>query len=504
MKVNKLEGIRNFKNFLFLTHKYLRLPNPTKFQYQLCDDLTSGDDRLLIEAFRLASKSHIASIWCLWLLYWDNELKILIVSATNKRAANFVRFSKSTIALCPFMAHMRASKEQRDEATSFDVEGCLPSHTPSLCAKSILSQITGDRAHVIICDDVESSVNSLNNEGRTKLLELSTEVENIIHENGTILWLGTPQTASSIYNSLPDKGYLLKKYPWFKKDGSRNEVERFSDDNIAKRRKSMGESKFQLHWMLNTDLADQDKFPLKLADLLVDSTFTRTKVKEEYKRSETPHTIQIPEAKGKDRVYTCGSYGYTVPMTRVVLALDPSGGGDEFAWTVAGTRNGYVFALANGAWDTGLNRNVVRDIQALIKKFAVNQIVLETNYGGDTLIQLLKPNVAVPIIPIKNTKIKEHRIIGTLEPLLNQRKLVVTDTFLQDTKMIGQFCNITYDKGSLKEDDRIDSLEMAVSALNENLNINLQAIKNAEHEHRLQKELDSMSGGSGNRNWING
>ena len=67
---------------------------------------------------------------------------------------------------------------------------------------------------------------------------------------------------------------------------------------------------------------------------------------------------------------------------------------------------------------------------------------------------------------------------------------------------MNQFCNITHQKGCLKMDDRLDSLEMAIAALTENLNINLAEIKRAECEERFYKELSSIIGGGRNHNWV--
>lgn len=501
--MKRLDQLRDFRNFLYMCHKYLQLPDPTELQYTVCDDFTSDEDRLLIEAFRYMSKSHIASLWCLWMMYWDTEVKILVMSGGQDRASNFVKFCKSVMELCPFLSHMRPDKKQRAEATSFDISGCLPSHTPSLCAKSVGSQIVGSRADHIICDDVEYNLNSMNATQRAKLSLLSSEVANIISTVGTIRWLGTPQTSSSIYNSLPAKGYLLKKYPIFDRDGVNQEPLRFPNSDIERRRLELGESQFQLHWMLNTDLTDESKYPLHINELIVNEDFTNKICREEYVKTTIPLRIPIAEAKGSDCAYESKFKGYEVPMTKVILALDPAGSGpDEFSWVVAGTRNGYVFILDHGGWDTGLNSAVIRNIQGLIKKYDVNETFVEENYGGPALISLLKANMRGKLTPFKNSKQKEKRIIGTLEPILNQRKLVVKKDFIRDPIMMAQFCNITEEKGSLQHDDRIDVVEMACAALTDNLSINLREIRRSEAEYRMQKELDSMTGNSSNSNWM--
>lgn len=504
-QVKELEN--SFKNFVYACHKYISLPNPTDFQYGLCDVLQNApteEDRLCIQAWRGASKSHIVALYCVWILYKNKEEKILVVSATEKRAIKFVKFCKQVIHTCPFLSHMIA--KEKGLASCFDVKGCVPSQTPSLQAKGITAQITGDRATTIIADDLEIATTK-SVEARDKIEELSSEFEDILVPdlpNTLICWLGTPHSSSSVYNRLPNKGYSVRKYPIYV-NGVNQEPTRFPDELLEKRRLSKGDSLFQLQYMLSTSLVDKEKFPLKLGDIIYSNEFNHETCSEEYVRTDIKAGVKVNEAKGTDLTYSSISKGHKIPMSRVVMSLDPAGGGnDEFAWTIAGTRNGYIFRIDGGAWHTGLNRNVLMDIKSLISKYNVNDLVVEINYGGDTLVQLLKQEVNINIIPIKNTKQKESRIISTLEPLLNQRKLVVNDTFFEDKELLNQFCNITPERGALKMDDRLDSLEMAVSELNESLSLNLERMKEMEEDRRLEANIRKYSRlGRKKANWSN-
>lgn len=498
------ELAKDFRNFVFAVHPYLNLPKPTKLQYELCDIMQKEEEeRQLLMAFRGCSKSHLAALWCAWLLYKDPNEKILVISATGDKARKFVAFTKKVIQVCPFLSHM-ISKE-KGLSYSFNVAGADPSQDHSLTAKGLTATITSARCTKCILDDIETSNNSMNLEARDKIEYLSAEVEDLLIPEfvNKILVLGTPHSASSYLNRLPSKGFERYKFPVFDSEGNSIEPTRFTNEMLEKRRKSKGDSLFQLQYLLSTNLADKDKYPLKLSDLIYSSEFNAAQCKEEYIRTDVYAGIKVNEAKGRDAVFTSTTKGFKVPLQKRVLALDPSGGGDEFAWTVAGTRNGYIFRIDGGAWSTGLNRNVLTDIVNLISKYRINELVVETNYGGDTLVQLLRQKVKIPIIEVKNTKNKEARIIGTLEPLLNQRKLVVDENFFRDKTLVDQMCNITHDKGSLKMDDRLDSLEIAVASLNESLATNLERMKDLEYQRRLDKELENLSGTSSNPNWMN-
>jgi len=285
MKNNQIDELKDFKNFVFLTHKFLRIKPPTNVQYQICDALVAGDSLLSLQAFRGIGKSHLASLYCLWKGYWNHEVKILIVSATSKRAAEFVKFCRDTINLCPFLHHMKPGKSQRDLSYSFDFSDCLPSQTPSIEAKGITSQITGSRANIIIADDLEVSINSLSAEAREKLESLSREFVSILMPEGNTIYLGTPHSSSSIYNRLPGLGYKLVKFPAYDESGEATEPLRFPADALEMRKKLMGESEFQLQYMLDTSLADKDKFPLKLSDLIVTEEFDGKTCREQWKKT---------------------------------------------------------------------------------------------------------------------------------------------------------------------------------------------------------------------------
>ena len=47
--------------------------------------------------------------------------------------------------------------------------------------------------------------------------------------------------------------------------------DRFDNDDLLEREASMGRSNFMLQFMLDTSLSDSEKFPLKMADLVITS-----------------------------------------------------------------------------------------------------------------------------------------------------------------------------------------------------------------------------------------
>jgi hypothetical protein len=497
----QIEELRDFRNFAFLVHHYIGLPEPTPLQNEMALSLEDSPERYCLQAFRGCGKSHLSALYALWCLYWDPEEKILVVSATGKRAAEFVKFCKETILVCPFLEHMKPGTTQRDLAYSFDVHGCLPSQTPSLEAKGITSQITGSRATKIIGDDIEIAT-TVSVEAREKLENLSFEFESILLPGGKIIYLGTPHSSSSMYNGLPNKGYEIQKFPIYNAKGENVEPGRFSEKDLNKRRKAVGESVFRLQFLLDTSLTDKDKFPLHVNDLVITEDYDDFKCKEDYKRIDAEVPYFIKEKKGLDKPYFGLSSGYEVGYTKKILALDPAGSGtDEFAWHVLATRNSFVFVLESGAWDS-FDKERVDDIKEVAMRHKVNEIVVETNFGDSILIALLQPNIPIPITPVKVTTQKERRIISILEPILNQRKLIVNQNFIKNEKMMAQFCNLTAEKGSLKHDDRIDCLALGVNHLQEEIMINVGLAKEKEYLERLEAEIADLQGSEITHSWI--
>ena len=55
------DNLKDFRNFVYLTWKFLRLPAPSKVQFDIADYIANGDTRIIISAFRGVGKSWIRS-----------------------------------------------------------------------------------------------------------------------------------------------------------------------------------------------------------------------------------------------------------------------------------------------------------------------------------------------------------------------------------------------------------------------------------------------------------
>ena len=298
-KPNILTALQDdFKLFLQALWKQLDLPSPTRAQYAIADYLQNGPKRLQIQAFRGVGKSWITGAFVLWTLFKDSERKIMIISASKERADNMSIFLQKLIIETPWLTHLQPkSDDSRWSRISFDV-ACSPHQAPSVKSVGITGQLTGSRADLMILDDIEVPGNSMTELMREKLLQLCTEAESILTPKGDsrIMYLGTPQTTFTIYRKLAERNYRpfvwparyprkdkLSQYegllaPQIQEDleyGAEEwtctDPDRFDNDDLLEREASMGRSNYMLQFQLDTSLSDAEKFPLKMADLVVTS-----------------------------------------------------------------------------------------------------------------------------------------------------------------------------------------------------------------------------------------
>jgi hypothetical protein len=521
--------LRNFKNFLFLVWKHLNLPDPTPAQYDLADYLQYGPRRCVIEAFRGEGKSWITSAYVCWRLLFDPQLKFLVVSASKDRADAFSTFTKRLISEMPILQHLMAKEGQRDSNVAFDVGPTMAAHAPSVKSVGITGQISGSRADEVIADDIETLNNSLTQMLRDRLAEAIKEFEAVMTPKPTsrIIFLGTPQSEMSIYNGLPARGYEMRVWPArvptadkvisykgalapFVTDmiargvpaGTPTDPTRFGELELLEREASYGRSGFALQFMLDTSMSDAERYPLKLRDLVVISCNDKIAPVQVSWASSPDLVIGHLPAVGLagDRFYHPMYVAKEwVAYTGSVMAIDPAGRGkDETGYAVVKILSGLLYITASGGLKGGYTPENLKTLSLVAKEQGVNEIVIESNFGDGMFAELLKPVLtenghSCTVVDVRHGAQKELRIIETLEPILNQHRLVLDEKIiLSDAKvevkyqLLYQLTRLTKDRGALAQDDRIDALAIAVKYWTEHM---AKDTKKAAEEHR-QKLLD--------------
>lgn len=509
---------KNFWAFVYIVWKSIGLPKPTPIQVDIAQFLQNPpSDRVIIQGFRGVAKSFLTCAYAVWRLWSDRDLKVLIISASSDRADANARFIKSIINTLPFLEDMKATKDQLDTQNLFSVGGAKADISPSVKSVGITGQITGTRADLLISDDVEVPKNSGTQLQREKLAEAVKEYDAILKPNGQIIYLGTPQNEASLYNTLQNRGYVTRIWtvlypenqaerasygdtlaPFIAKKydsdpdkyaGQPTDPERFDDIEIAKRKLSYGKAGFALQFMLNTNLSDYEKYPLKVSDLIVEELdMHETSVKWSWANGVQQRLQDIPCVAMKGDMYYAplSRSPDTMPYTGTVMSIDPSGRGkDESSYAIVKCLNGYLFLMDVGGFEEGYSDLTLTKMAQIAKFWNVNEVVVEANFGDGMFTKVMTPIFnkihPVAIQEVKNTKQKELRIIDTLEPVLMRHKLVVNKSVIENDyrrfetnqaySFIYQMTRICRDKNAIAHDDRLDAVTMAVAYWLDNMDI---------------------------------
>lgn len=337
----------------------------------------------------------------------------------------------------------------------------------------------------------------------------------------------------SLYTALPERGYEVRVWPALyptlkqinsykgtlapyitrrlaaKPDlaGTTTDPKRFSDEDLNERRVSYGKAGFALQFMLDTSLADVDRYPLKLSDLIVLScSHNMAPVKLAWASSPE---LSLPdlEATGLtgDRYYRpmwispdMADYGGSV------MSIDPAGrGADEVGYSVVKNLFSNLYLTAAGGMKGGYSEANLTKLALLAKAQNVNCIVIESNFGDGMFTKLfeavLRNHHKCEVIEQRSQGQKEKRIMDTLEPVLAAHRLIVDPKVIQEDfatsqdeprrGLFYQMTRLTTEKGSLGHDDRLDALAIAVKYWQESM---ARDQEKAVENHRDGELMDTL------------
>lgn len=521
---------KDFRKFLYIVWKTLNLPDPTPIQYDMGNYLQVGPRRCVVEAFRGIGKSWITSAYVVWLLYCDPQHKILVVSASKERADAFSTFTKRLINEIDLLQHLRTKNGQRDSVIAFDVGPAMPDHSPSVKSVGISGQLTGSRANTIIADDVEVTNNSATQTMRDKLSEAIKEFDAVLKPSGRVIYLGTPQTEMSIYNLLPERGYEIRiwpaRYPTDKQQAMYQgrlapfielnrdtqetlptEPDRFTKEDLMEREASYGKAGFALQFMLDTTLADADKYPLKLSDLMVTALNPKKGWADLAWASGPTQIVENVPIVGftGDKFYRpMWMSDDMLDFTGSVLAIDPSGRGkDETAYAVVKMLNGYLYVTRIGGFVGGYSDKTLTSLSTVAKQESVNMVIVESNFGDGMYVKLLTPILnrihKVSIEEVRHSTQKEMRMIDTLEPVMMQHRLIVDEKLIKEDydsapepsySLFYQMTRLTRDRGAIIHDDRLDALSMAVAYWTEQMDADSESLASMQKTEAFNREIE--------------
>ena len=466
----------------------------------------------------------------LWDILRNNDEHILVRSASSKRSRNYTTYLLNLIKTTPLLQHLSPRSNQRKSSELFDVNGANPSDSPTLLSAGISGTVTGLRATKAKIDDVEVVKNSTTPETRETLMTQVNENYNLLAESngisGEVLVLGTFMGTDSIYVSMIRSGsfdclIIPAEYPplteWYlefvhedilKVSRENPDMigraidERLNDDFLAKRKLRAGKSNYELHYMLNPNLQDELKYPLKLKDLIVyDIDPIDNPIRFIYSSQDRDKGLKH---RGFTSDYLVNPAWLSEERSKfqfTILAIDPSGKGeDETGYCVVSLMGGKIFIRDFGGVKGGYEDEALDNLVGLAMKYKANKIVGESNFGGGMYMRMLEKKLLeaeynCETEDVRASKQKELRVIDTLEPLMNQHRIIIDrSALIKDFEKSSaysftyQLTHITKTKNSLQHDDIIDAVELAVSSMNDYVAVGEQTTIQ-QHQDDKAKEI---------------
>lgn len=463
-------------------------------QIDMGDWIAHGPQYRMVQAQRGQAKTTITAIYAVWRLIHDPTTRVLIVSAGSDMASEISNWIIQIINGMDVLECLRPDRAAGDRSSVkfFDVHYTLkgPEKSASITCIGITSSMQGKRADLLIADDIESAKNSQTAVQRARIHHLTLDFTSIC-TSGDIVWLGTPQSTDSIYNTLPGRGTHIRiwpgRYPTPKElpdydgflapmilerlkanpslqsgggltgeRGQAVDTVYITEDKLVKKEIDQGSAYFQLQHMLCTKLMDADRYPLKLRDIRfcgfdIDGKLAPMQLL--FMRTEE-NTIPVPEGmKMKDKMYRVQEASEFGLLQGWHMYVDPTGGGangDEVAYAITGMIAGRVFLADCGGRPGGWTDDVYDWLTRVALKWQPKVISIEKNYGNGALASAWLPRLKKEfdaqklqwpgIDEVWETGQKELRIIDVLEPMIGAGKFIIYDGLVeQDWQMCQRY-----------------------------------------------------------------
>ena len=157
--------------------------------------------RGLLMAFRHSGKSSVVGIFAAYVLYHRPDTRILILSAETSLSSRMVSHVRHILENHPWCNDMLPAFKKEWGSHKITITRPIGIREPSVICQGVYGNITGMRADLIICDDVEVPNTSNTAQKRVKLRERLRELDFILSPNGTMVYIGTPHTVETIYKT---------------------------------------------------------------------------------------------------------------------------------------------------------------------------------------------------------------------------------------------------------------------------------------------------------------
>lgn len=422
-----------FPVFVALWNETQRLTTPD-LHFEIAGWLSDGwrgnERELLLMAFRNSGKSTLVGLFAAWLLARDPELRILVLAADQQLAVKMVRNVRRILERHPLTNGLKPKAAEEWASDRFTVSRAGTHRDPSMLAKGIVANVTGSRADVVICDDVEVPNTCDTPEKREALRERLDEIDFVLSPGGLRLFVGTPHTYRSIYAETAriELGETRPYLSGFRRlvlsivddQGASRWPERFPTSRIRAIEERAGPAKFRSQMMLE---------PADVSDARLDPSLMR------------PYDEELSYREGN------GEPVLTLGAKRMVSAScfwDPSFGrpGRGDGCVIAA-----VFTDADGGyWLHGIEylthqpaltgdideaTQLCRQAVAFVRRYYIPAVTIEANGVGRFLPGLFRREVAraglaCAVLEHTSSRAKSARILEAFDAVLAAGRLHIS------------------------------------------------------------------------------
>ena len=419
---------------------------------QMCRFLTQvlNDEKhqALMMAFRDSGKSTIVGLFCAWVLLCRPETRILILSADWDLAKKMVRNIKRIIERHPLTQGMKPKEKDQWASDRFTIRRDAELRDPSVLARGLGANITGSRADIIVCDDVEVPNTCDTPQKRVDLRQRLSELAFVLVPGGLQLFVGTPHAYETIYNTGPGgylQGFERLFLPLLTTEGKSVWPERFSLSKIEEIRRRSGPRKFSSQMMLapvpqEESRLNPDKLLFYEDEIVYHETNLSAELKIGNKKMVSASAWWDPSfgkpEKGDSSVLACV---FTDEEGRYYLHAV------EYLKVPSGSESAAFQCQAAAAF---------------VQKYHLPSLSLETNGIGKFLPELLKrefnlKHLSASILGKHSTQPKTERILEAFDALLAAGGLYVHKS-VQSTPFLTEMRE--WCPGANKHDDGLDAV----------------------------------------------
>ena len=196
--------ITSFNSFMDEWNRILGMSTPAhhrRIMEFLVDVWQYPPHRGLLMAFRHSGKSTVVGIFAACVLYHRPESRILILSAQSALSSRMVGHIKNILENHPWCTSLIPTNKKEWASSRITINRPIGIREPSVICQGVHGNITGMRADLIICDDVEVPNTANTSQKRAGLRERLRELDFILSPTGTMIYIGTPHAHDTIYRT---------------------------------------------------------------------------------------------------------------------------------------------------------------------------------------------------------------------------------------------------------------------------------------------------------------